>query len=197
MVEEQMQWPVEPGAPPLPPPPARERRPRTTVDPLAGLAEELSRTPPASESGEIEPAQRPLPRREPRMSRPQPATPQPPVAAAPPADPPFNSAADQNLAEMAQRLEAALRRPGKDDNRPAPPPRAAGELEADDVEELAPPPPVAPPARAPVPSEAARPPRSEARPARPESKPVAQQKSLYDSLEQEMASLLGRPNGKT
>jgi hypothetical protein len=195
MVEEQIQWPAEPEPPPLPsPPPARERRPRT-VDPLAGLAEELSRTPPASETGDLEQAPRPLPRREPRPPRPQPPAPQPPVTAAPPpaADPLFNSTADQNLAEMAHRLEAALRRPGKDDSRAAPPPR---EPEADDVEEFAAPPPGAPP-RAPAPGEAARPARSEPRPPRPDSKPVAQQKSLYDSLEQEMASLLGRPNGKT
>jgi hypothetical protein len=195
MVEEQMQWPSDPEPPPLPSPPsARERRPRT-VDPLAGLAEELSRTPPASEAGDLEQAPRPLPRREPRPPRPQPPAPQPPVTAAPPqpADPPFNSAADQNLAEMAHRLEAALRRPGKDDSRAAPPPR---EPEADDVEEFAAPPPGAPP-RAPASGEPARPARSEPRPPRPDSKPVAQQKSLYDSLEQEMASLLGRPNGKT
>ena len=193
-----MQWPAEPEPPPLPsPPPVRERRPRT-VDPLAGLAEELSRTPSASEASDIEQALRPLPRREPRPPRPQSAAPQPPIAAAPPAsDPPFNSAADQNLAEMAHRLEAALRRPGKDDNRPAPPPHATGEPEADVGEEFAAPPGVPPPARAPAPNDAARPARSEARPPRSESRPVAQQKSLYDSLEQEMASLLGRPNGKT
>jgi len=200
MGDEQMQWPAEPEAPPLPPPlppsPARERRPRS-ADPLTGLAEELSR-PPAAEPGPIEPTPpRMPPRREPRMSRLQPGAPQPPVAVTPPppapgTDPAFNSAADQNLAEMAQRLEAALRRPAKDN--PAPPMRAAGEPEADDMEE----PTGAAPSRAPAPSDAIRPARSDARPpARPESKPVAQQKSLYDSLEQEMASLLGRPNGKS
>src|SRR5215831_1275058 len=95
VAEEQMQWPEEPEAPPLPPP-ARERRQRA-ADPLAGLAEELSRTP-------IVPA----PRSEGRPPRPPQAAPTPPGAAAPTPEVPFNSAADQNLAQMAQRLEAAL-----------------------------------------------------------------------------------------
>jgi hypothetical protein len=83
----------------------------------------------------------------------------PPPPPAPPAPPP--SSADQNLAEMAQRLEAALRRP------------------ADQV---------APPV-APVEAPAARAvPRSEApMPAPPP------QKSGFENLEDEMASLLGRP----
>ena len=38
-------------------------------------------------------------------------------------------------------------------------------------------------------------PRSEAKPAR-EAKVAGQRASMYDSLEQEMASLLGRPGGK-
>jgi hypothetical protein len=64
---------------------------------------------------------------------------------------------------MAQRLEAALRRPAKTgEARPSP-----------DMD-------------APVP------PRAPAPPAEP--KPA---KSLYDSLEKEMASLLGRPSGKS
>ena len=44
-------------------------------------------------------------------------------------------------------------------------------------------------------AEGARPARGDAKPARVDAKP-APQKSLYDSLEQEMASLLGRPNNK-
>jgi hypothetical protein len=74
------------------------------------------------------------------------------------------ASADQNLAEMAQRLEAALRRPGGDA--------------------------VAPPV-APEPPVAARPiPRSEQPPAAPAG-PAP--KSGFDNLEDEMASLLGRP----
>jgi hypothetical protein len=72
------------------------------------------------------------------------------------------SSADQNLAEMAQRLEAALRRPPGGDA-VAPP--------------VAPEPPMARPA-----------PRSE-----PAAPPPAPAKSGFDNLEDEMASLLGRP----
>jgi flagellar protein FliO/FliZ len=87
---------------------------------------------------------------------------------------PFASSADQNLAEMAQRLEAALRRPvGKAEARPEAKPRAVPEPAP-----MAEPSPLEPPVDA----------RREAKP--------APQRSPYDSLEQEMASLLGRPGGK-
>jgi hypothetical protein len=137
--------------------------------------------------------------------RAQPAPPAPPPTPqpAPAADAQFNSSADQNLAEMAQRLEAALRRPGKtDESRPAQDaprdapraaPRAAPEPEPTESGEYEPAPPAPPPAR--PAAEAVRAPRSEAKPARADAKP-APQTSLYDSLEQEMASLLGRPNTK-
>jgi flagellar protein FliO/FliZ len=89
------------------------------------------------------------------------------VAAPPP--PPAMSAADQNLAEMAQRLEAALRRPGAEPNEPrigAPP--VAPESAAN---------------RAPA--------RNEQPPATPAAPPSS--KSGFENLEDEMASLLGRP----
>jgi hypothetical protein len=89
-----------------------------------------------------------------------PAPPPPPVPSAPP-PPPAPSSAEQNLAEMAQRLEAALRRP-------------AGET-------------VAPPV-APEPPAASARPRSEA----PAPTP-APAKTSFENLEDEMASLLGRP----
>jgi flagellar protein FliO/FliZ len=103
--------------------------------------------------------------------------PQPPPAVA---EPEFNASADQNLADMAQRLEAALRRPAKpNEARPAEPPSRS--MAAD--EDAAPP---AHPRAAPAPAETSAP-RAEPKPA----------KSLYDSLEKEMANLLGRPSGKT
>ena len=146
--------------PAAPPPP--ERR----IDPLAGFTPE----PPG---GRAEPLS-------PRLARPEPMIPRPPRASEPPKAPPVRgpaperaaaptppipqtppqSTADQNLAEMAQRLEAALRRP-------------AGETAA---------PPVAPE------TPAARPPRSET-----PAEPPAPQKSGFENLEDEMASLLGRP----
>jgi flagellar protein FliO/FliZ len=145
------------------PPPMPERR----SDPLAGFAPEaIGRGEPRPE-----PAPPRLTRTEPLMPRPQrssePLKAPPPVraperAAAPPPPPapppaPAQSSADQNLAEMAQRLEAALRRP------------------ADPVA-----PPVAPEPPAP-------------RPSRSEAPVPAPQKSGFENLEDEMASLLGRP----
>jgi flagellar protein FliO/FliZ len=99
--------------------------------------------------------------------------PQQPAAA----EAPFAAAADQNLAEMAHRLEAVLRRPGgaKAEARPEPKPR-----------------PVAEPAPMAEPSLLEQPPSE----ARREAKAAPPQRSLYDSLEQEMASLLGRPGSK-
>jgi hypothetical protein len=172
------------------PPPMPERR----GDPLTGFA-------PESISGRPEPAPPRLPRSEPLMPRPQRELPKPPAreappvrealsareappirevlpvrdapavretparpperAAAPPPPPPAPapSSADQNLAEMAQRLEAALRRPAE----PVAPPVA----------------PETPPARTA---------RSE-----PPVPAPAPQKSGFENLEDEMASLLGRP----
>jgi flagellar protein FliO/FliZ len=202
--EEPMQWSADSELPP--PPPSRERRSRSVVDPLAGLAglaEELARVPaapePSSSSNSEEPPRQPLRRVARAQSAPSAPPPTPQAAQAPAADAQFNSSADQNLAEMAQRLEAALRRPAKtDESRPAQDasraaPRAAPEPEAAESGEYEPAPPAPPPAR--PAAEPARASRSEAKPARADAKSVPQ-KSLYDSLEQEMASLLGRPNTK-
>lgn len=145
---------------PMPPPPPTER----PSDPLAGFA-------PEPMGGRSEPRAEPLPprmpRSEPMMPRPSrsPDAPKapireraivPPPPPPPPASPPVSSA-DQNLAEMAQRLEAALRRPAGGDN-------------------------VAPPVQ---PEAPARPSRSEA--------PSPAPKTSFENLEDEMASLLGRP----
>jgi len=112
----------------------------------------------------------------PRAPRPSEAPKAPPVrapersAAPPPPSPsPALSAADQNLAEMAQRLEAALRRPAGGD---AGEPRVGA-------------PPVAP---EPPPGRGA--PRNEPSAAPPVAPPS---KSGFENLEDEMASLLGRP----
>jgi hypothetical protein len=113
----------------------------------------------------------PRPMREPSLKgTPRPGdrpTPPPAAATAPAAIP---SAADQNLADMAQRLEAALRRPGGDARPEAAEPRVGA-------------PPVAPeaPSRSqPAASEPPAPP------------PDVSVKSGFESLEDEMASLLGR-----
>ena len=158
---------------PAPPP---ERR----NDPLAGFTPEPMASPIGSRA---EPRPDPIPprmtrteRSEPLMPRPQrasePPKAPPPVraperAAAPPPPlpaPPPQSNADQNLAEMAQRLEAALRRPA---DAPIAPP-------------VAPEPPTARPARSEAPAPAPAP-----------------QKSGFENLEDEMASLLGRPKNSS
>jgi len=162
-----------------PPPPPRPQR-----DTLAALADELSTRPtpvprkPAMNLPRQQPAEPRSTAAQPAIPSPAPATPAAPIVAAAAEAP---SAADQTLADMAQRLEAALRKPNAAaETRPAATPRPA-------------------PAPAPEqsqPSDAAptRPPRpSEGRPARPEAKPKESKTTLYDNLEQEMASLLGRP----
>ena len=78
---------------------------------------------------------------------------------------------------MAQRLEAALRRPGAPNDRPAPQPGA--------------------PRRTSRPE--SRPPTAPDAPAapRPAGAKDAKGRTVLDSLEEEMASLLGRPPEKT
>src|SRR5262249_46846828 len=109
--EEPMVWPGErpdePQATAPPPVPGRERKPPRVrgrerkpraPDRLAEPGDELSRVPVMGEPAE----QRRMPRLQPAPA-PAPGT----------ADPALKSPADQNLSEMAQRLEAALRRPGR------------------------------------------------------------------------------------
>lgn len=193
MEEPQASWPAEPELPQLP----RQSRP---LDPLSGLAAELSRSPSPEPVPPASPPPRPVrPRevaREPTREPPREVAGEAPreLARELPREraqpqPPYVSSADHNLAEMAQRLEAALRRPGaKAEARAEPRPRPVPEPMPE--AEPAPPEP-APEAR----REVMRGPSETRREARREVKP-AQQRSLYDSLEQEMASLLGRPNSK-
>jgi hypothetical protein len=140
---------------PIAPRPERESRPEPLPPRIArGEPPLMPRPPRGSEPMKMPPV---------RAERAPP--PPPPVPQAPPVPPPAPAAApssaEQNLAEMAQRLEAALRRP-------------AGET-------------VAPPV-APEPPAASARPRSEA----PAPTP-APAKTSFENLEDEMASLLGRP----
>jgi flagellar protein FliO/FliZ len=161
---------------PIAEPPARPQR-----DTLAALADELSTrpTPPRR------PAARPLADEQQQDARSEPhAEPRrpliPPAAAATPqATAAAEAGADQSLADMAQRLEAALQKPGAEARPAATSPRGAP------AEQAAP--------AAPMPPMPPRPHRPEPKPARADSKPGQSKTGLYDSLEQEMASLLGRP----
>ena len=182
--DEPASWPVENESPmPLMPSP----RPARGADPLAGLAFELSRGPsqPETTTPPPRPMRSPLPERAPRERqrfepraelRPEPISDVQPTT---PVEPPLGSATEQNLAEMAHRLEAALRKPSR-----AKEPRTP---------EPAPPPPPETSAGPETPEPPAVP--SESKSTTTEQKPAAP-KSLYDSLEQEMASLLGRPPDK-
>lgn len=183
----------EPQMPEPPPRPARPsfadeaRRPAPSErrsDPLLGFAQEpLARPEPRPELRNEPMPSRMTSRNEPlipRQPRPSEAPKAPPPVRAPeraaaplpppPPPPPAMSAADQNLAEMAQRLEAALRRPAGDAGEPrvgAPPvaPEPPANRGAPRTEPPATPPPVVPPSP----------------------------KSGFENLEDEMASLLGRP----
>ncbi len=211
-------WPLQPEQPTAlrPAQPATEPPPRPQRDTLAALADELSSRPapapapaprkmplvprpaPAEPRAEAKPEPRidvnPEPRvemkPEPRAATPEPPAPAAPVAAAapivPPAPPKAAAAAeppqsaDQSLADMAQRLEAALRKPGAGpEGRPQRPMPSPASDQGQPTEAA----PTTP-----------RPPRvTEPKPARPEAaKPNQSKTTLYDSLEQEMASLLGR-----
>ena len=195
-----------PSPPPMPMPMPERPAPERRADPLSDFAAEPMNRSEMNRSEMIRPEPRPeppprlepraeprsaprgepraeplpprMPRSEPLMPRPprqmeppkappmreRAAAPPPPPAPPPPAPPPPN--ADQNLAEMAQRLEAALRRPAA--------PEAA--------------PPVAP---EPPPQRAAR-----AEPPPPPA-PAAPAKTSFENLEDEMASLLGRPKSSS
>jgi flagellar protein FliO/FliZ len=156
-----------------PEPPAREPNLRARpADSLAGMAAEFKLSPDLDVP--------PPPRLAPQMAPPR------EPAAPPPALPPQT---DHNLAEMAQRLEAALRRPSANDMHPP---------VTDPLAASVPP----PPRPAPPPLREVRPePKADFKPEpkfEPKSEPKpAQAKNPFDSLEEEMASLLGRQSGKT
>ncbi|HEY6831763.1 MAG TPA: flagellar biosynthetic protein FliO [Pseudolabrys sp.] len=204
----------EPGARPRP---AESLSPLPSELPPRGHAPELGapaprHEPPRMEVPRHEPSRYETPRTEPRIS----AAPQ----GAPEPAPPQND--QHNLAEMAQQLEAALRRAPAPEARPPVTDPLAAQAAAPFAK------PVEPPVRAPLrefkprvepkfepkiekpeprvepkiePRFAAKPePKAEPKfepkaEAKPEPLP-ASDKSLYDNLEEEMASLLGRPSGK-
>ena len=186
-----------PAWPPLQPqadtPPAAPARPQR--DTLAALADELSArpTPPPTRVRTPAPARAPLEARaEPRVVEPRPEPRAPTVQSAPTPTPADSAAADQSLAEMAHRLEAALRKPNAsaEARAPAPQPRQTQPAEQAAAPEPAPASP-SPQPRAARPAEPKPAPRSA-----PAAKPP-QSTTLYDNLEQEMASLLGRPTNKS
>jgi flagellar protein FliO/FliZ len=152
--------PEEPDSWPLPPQP--ETPARANRETLTALHDELSSRPVPLPRNRQQTNPRPLSSAEPRMSSAQPSVTEP------------GEAVDQSLAEMAHRLEAALRKPSpKPDAARDARPRSATPAEPNLLDELG-----------------TSPPRAA------ETRQPNAGKMLYDSLEQEMASLLGRPTGK-
>jgi flagellar protein FliO/FliZ len=195
---------LEPEEPswPLPMQPLAEPPKRPQREALAALADELSARPVSPRRTSTSPrSQSPEPHTEPAAEAVVQAEAQPAAEtriessiAAVQTEPVDPAAADKSLAEMAHRLEAALRKPSPQaDGRNA---RSAGAPAAaphttSAVEAAAPTSSVS--ASAPA-RNAPRP--ADAKPARTDAKP-SQGKTLYENLEQEMASLLGRPTNKT
>jgi hypothetical protein len=178
-------WPLQPLSEPTPAPrpsrasateepwlaPEPAARPRP-ADSLTGMAAELST----------------------RLTPPEvPAPPARGEPARPPAEPATLAQSDHNLAEMAQQLEAALRRAPLPESRPpVTDPLAAPAAKAAPVRDFKPR--VEPKVEPKIDSKAEPPvaPKPESKP-----EPAAAAKKAFDSLEEEMASLLGRPPGKT
>jgi hypothetical protein len=165
--------------------PVREPAPRPRSDSITGMAAEFNARLSPDFDTPPRPAPNPAPAREPAAAAPPP----PPPSAAPPLPP----QTDRNLAEMAQRLEAALRRPNtRDDNAPpatdplaAPMPPKSASSAAPKIEpklDIKPEPKIEPKLETKLDT-------------KPE--PDTKSKNPFDSLEEEMASLLGRQPGKT
>jgi flagellar protein FliO/FliZ len=181
-------WPLQPSSEPTPIPAPRPYRSSATEEPwlapepgararpadsLTGLAAELSTrlNPPESPAA-------PIARTEP-APRPSVAPVVPPPTPVEPAAP---AQTDHNLAEMAQQLEAALRRAPMPESRPPVTDPLAASLAK------------------PAPARDFKPrvePKFETK-IEPKLEPGAvPAKTNFDNLEEEMASLLGRPPGKT
>ena len=171
----------------LPPEPGARARPTDSLtgQNLTGLAAELSTrlNPPEVAA--------PTPRSEP-APRPSVA----PVLPPPPAEPAVPAQTDHNLAEMAQQLEAALRRAPMPESRPpVTDPLAAAPARATPARDYKP--------RIEPKFELNREPKLEPKFESPVEQKAAHKlepapgKAAFDNLEEEMASLLGRPPGKT
>ncbi|MGH6665275.1 MAG: flagellar biosynthetic protein FliO [Pseudolabrys sp.] len=186
-------WPLQPSNEPAPIPAPRPSRSSATEEPwlppepgarprpadsLTGMASELStHLAPPEAPPRVEPAPRPT------VVSPAVLPPEPAAAAQ----------TDHNLAEMAQQLEAALRRaPAPESRPPVTDPLAAP------IAKPAPPrdfkPRVEPKFDAKPKSETPIEPKLEPKLEPPAAAPPM---TAFDSLEEEMASLLGRPPGKT
>ena len=180
-------WPLQPEPTPVPAPTPRTYRSAVTEEPwIAPEPSVRSRDSDNAGGMSADFTAKPGADRGAPPSRPAPPVTAPARDNAPAANAMAAPQTDHNLAEMAQRLEAALRRPGAGEPHPPVTDPLAAALSA----------PSAPPANSAAPRDV-KPMRQE-----PKFEPKIEQKpasgkSAYDSLEQEMASLLGRPTGKS
>ena len=198
-LEEETLWPLQPEPPPRPPRP-QPTAPATTSQwspPAPPLVETTIRTPPNDTLADLADAlatQAPARTGSKRQQAPI-VEPADSVAsrATPAATPhPENQTSEPHLNKMAQELEAALRRPAAEPRFDfAGPERTATE------------PVIGPPTAADAASEpqvahapANGPATTNGKSVTSDARP-AESKKFYETLEQEMASLLGRPTGKT
>jgi hypothetical protein len=183
-------WPLQPATESVPA--SRQYRPSATEEPwlapepgarprpadsLTGLASELSTR--------LNPPDAPAPAPRPETAARTPAVSHEPAAQA-----------DHNLAEMAHQLEAALRRAPAPEGRPPPvtDPLAAP---SKSVEVAARHPQRELRARAEPKFDSKPEPKFDFKPETRTEPPATPGKNLYENLEEEMASLLGRPPGKS
>jgi hypothetical protein len=196
-------------------PPEPGARPRPSEN-LSGLAAELSSRLAAPEL----PPQPVAQRHEPIAPRHESTAPRLAVTPVPPEPAEVPAGSDQNLADMAHQLEAALRRTAAPEARPpvtdplavnrpaevrqaAKPPRPEPKLDVKPEPRPEPTLDVRPEPLFEVKSEQ----KAEPAPTRhepkldikpePKAQPALKSQDFYDNLEEEMASLLGRPAGKT
>jgi flagellar protein FliO/FliZ len=191
-------WPLQPAGEPTPVPASRPYRSTVTDEPWLPPEPGARARPAESLTGLAAELQT-------RLSPPDhgsPAVPSEPVPRVPPMAEPAAQTADHNLAEMAQQLEAALRRAPAPEGRPPVTDPLARQLGGTSGNITA---------RAPARELKARvEPKFEAKPdtrveakaepkfdAKPEPPAATPGKNLYENLEEEMASLLNRSPGKS
>lgn len=188
-------WPLQPAGEPTPVPASRPYRSTATDEPWLPPEPGARARPAESLTGLAAELQA-------RLSPPDHGSPSEPVPRVPPVAEPAAQTADHNLAEMAQQLEAALRRAPAPEGRPPVTDPLARQLGGTSGNITA---------RTPARELKARvEPKFEAKPdtkveakaepefdAKPEPPATTPGKNLYENLEEEMASLLNRSPGKS
>ncbi|HTQ33256.1 MAG TPA: flagellar biosynthetic protein FliO [Stellaceae bacterium] len=192
-------WPLQPSSEPSPIAAARPFRSSATEEPWLAPEPPVRARPadtPTGMSGELSarltPPEVPAPPAATARSEPAPRPGAAPAVPPPPLEAPPPPQTDHNLAEMAQQLEAALRRSPLSDARPPVTDPLAASAKAAPMRETKPR--VEP--KVEIKRETKIEIQAEPKPD-PKAEAAAAAKKAFDSLEEEMANLLGRPSGKT